>query len=164
MPVEIERKFLVTNNDWRNNAEGLTFCQGYLSRNPNCIVRVRTEGEKAFMTIKGPIQGLRRSEFEYSIPKEEAVAMLELCETPHIHKTRYRITYDNHVWEIDEFHGENEGLIIAEIELDDEQETFTLPSWVGKEVTEDRRYANSNLAIHPYKKGNWEIGVSHEWR
>lgn len=153
MPLEIERKFLVTSDAWRCNAEGKEYSQGYLSANIHATVRVRIEGEKGFITVKGPIKGLCRSEFEYSVPLNEAIEMQQLCETPLVTKTRYRIPHDGHIWEVDEFHGENEGLIIAEIELSDEKEIISLPEWLGEEVSSDRRYCNSRLAVTPFK--NW---------
>ncbi|MFI0348675.1 MAG: CYTH domain-containing protein [Chthoniobacterales bacterium] len=151
MSTEIERKFLVIGDAWRHNATGKAYCQGYLSRDVNATVRVRVEGNKACITVKGPIHGISRSEFEYSIPVADAIAMQELCKTPLISKTRYRIPYENHVWEVDEFHDENEGLVVAEVELDHENEQIEIPPWIGLEVSNDRRYCNSNLSINPYK-------------
>jgi CYTH domain-containing protein len=151
MGVEIERKFLVVGDDWRSLAEGIEYRQGYLSTVKERTVRVRTVGDRGFLTIKGITTGATRAEFEYEIPKLDADQMIdELCERPIIHKTRYRIPYQGHVWEVDEFHGDNEGLILAEIELDDEDETFELPPWIGEEVTGDPRYFNANLVAHPY--------------
>jgi adenylate cyclase len=151
MPVEIERKFLVKNDTWRSEAVGIDYCQGYLSRKPEAVVRVRIEGKNSFLTIKGRSQGISRPEFEYQIPIKEALELQQLCTTPLVKKTRYLIPYDGMIWEVDEFMGENEGLIIAEIELDHPEALITLPPWVGVEVSHDRRYCNSHLATHPFK-------------
>jgi CYTH domain-containing protein len=156
MGIEIERKFLVKNNTWRSEAVGIDYCQGYLSRKPEITVRVRTEGEKAFLTIKGPSEGISRPEFEYEIPFHEAQELQRLCTTPLIKKRRYRILHEGKIWEVDEFHGENEGLIVAEIELHHPQEPIALPSWAGEEVSHDPRYYNSNLAVHPFSKWKME--------
>lgn len=152
MPIEIERKYLVTNDTWRHNATGTSYCQGYLSKNRNSTVRVRTEGLHAFLTIKGPTHGISRLEFEYNIPFEEAQELQSLCTTPLVRKTRYHILHDEMTWEVDEFHGDNQGLIIAEIELHHPDALFTLPPWVGKEISHESRYCNSNLSIHPFSK------------
>jgi CYTH domain-containing protein len=151
MGKEIERKFLLKNNDWRTGATGTVFCQGYLSTVKERTVRVRIAGDQAFLTIKGLPQGIARSEFEYEIPLVDAKTMLdELCERPFIEKTRYRIEHAGLVWEVDEFSGANTGLIIAEVELDDAHQTVDLPAWIGAEVSGDPRYSNSNLVKHPY--------------
>jgi CYTH domain-containing protein len=155
MPLEIERKFLVLNNDWKRNATGINYSQGYLSSYPGITIRARTQGGKAFLTIKGRSQGISRSEFEYEIPLQEALELQSLSITPLIKKTRYQVSYKKKIWEVDEFHGDNEGLVIAEIELDDPKEFIILPPWVGEEVSCDPRYFNSNLALHPFKK--WDI-------
>ncbi|MFZ4115812.1 MAG: CYTH domain-containing protein [Chthoniobacterales bacterium] len=155
MGIEIERKFLVKNDTWRSEAVGIDYCQGYLSQKPEATVRVRTEGEKAFLTIKGRSEGISRPEFEYEIPPQEARELQRLCITPLVQKTRYHIPYEGIIWEVDEFHGENEGLIIAEIELDHPEERIPLPPWIGEEVSHDPRYYNSNLAVHPFTK--WKI-------
>ena len=115
-------------------------------------VRVRTIEQKAFLTIKGISTGAKRAEFEYEIPLADALALLELCEKPIISKHRYKLDFEGMIWEIDEFHGENEGLIVAEIELESETQTFVLPNFIGKEVTGDTRYFNSNLIKHPFSK------------
>lgn len=155
MSLEIERKFLVISDEWRESAdEGITFCQGYLSRTPEATVRVRMEGDNSFLTIKGPLKGIVRSEFEYPIPLEDVEKLLGLCTTPLVIKKRYRIRYKKMLWEVDEFHGENEGLILAEIELPTPETAIALPPWVGKEVSGEMRYYNSNLATHPFKR--WE--------
>ncbi|HLB33410.1 MAG: adenylate cyclase [Verrucomicrobia bacterium RIFCSPHIGHO2_12_FULL_41_10] len=152
MGIEIERKFLVKNDAWRPGAVGTPYCQGYLSRNPESTVRIRTEGSKAFLTIKGKPQGISRSEFEYQIPFKDAQELQHLCTTPLVVKTRYRIPYEGATWEVDEFHGENEDLIIAEIEIEHPDAPIKVPPWVGQEVSDDPRYCNSNLAVHPFKK------------
>ncbi len=150
MPVEIERKFLVVGNDWRRQARGERFCQGYLARADGVTVRVRRAGDTAFIAIKGPSNGLARQEFEYHIPLEDADSMLQhLCERPLIEKTRYEVLHAGHIWHIDEFHGRNAGLVIAEVELDSPMETIELPAWIGAEVTDDERYRNSRLVDQP---------------
>jgi len=155
MAKEIERKFLVKGDAWRKLATGTHYRQGYLSTVKERTVRVRTIADKGFLTIKGISVGATRSEYEYDIPVADANAMLDhLCERPLIEKVRYKINYDNHTWEVDEFEGENQGLIVAEIELRDENEAFTIPQWIGEEVTGDPRYFNSNLIKNPYK--NWK--------
>ena len=154
MAKEIERKFLVIGNSWKEKAKGVFYCQGYLNSTKERVVRVRTIGEKAFLTIKGVTIGASRLEYEYEIPVKEANEMLkELCEKPVIEKHRYTLEYEGHNWEIDEFHGENEGLIIAEVELESEDEELKLPGWVDKEVTSDPKYYNANLITQPFK--NW---------
>ena len=154
MPVEIERKFLVKNDAWRGLAQGIPFRQGYLQTSP-CTVRVRTEGGRGVLTVKGRTRGFSRDEFEYEIPFEDADRMLDtLAQPPLIRTCRYRIPYKGFVWEVDEFFGDNEGLIVAEIELADEAQSFEKPDWIGEEVTGDRRYANSSLASRPFRR--WE--------
>lgn len=152
MAHEVERKFLVTRTDWKTGAVGVHVRQGYLSLLKERTVRVRTGGERATLTIKGLTVGVSRLEFEYDIPLPDANAMLdELCERPLIEKTRYRIASGRHTWEIDEFHGENEGLTIAEIELSSAVEPFDRPAWLGPEVSHDPRYFNVNLVQRPYR-------------
>lgn len=152
MATEIERKFLLANEQWRVGATGRRYRQGYLSTEKSRVVRVRTIDRDAFLTIKGATQGVSRLEFEYPIPFEDAEVMLEqLCERPIIDKTRYRIPHGAHVWEVDEFHGVNAGLVVAEIELASEDETFERPEWLGEEVSADPRYFNANLIAHPYR-------------
>lgn len=153
MAVEIERKFLVK-GDFRNQVkESVHIVQGYLSDNKNRTVRVRIRDDKGYMTVKGPTNGVSRFEWEKEIPKAEAAALLSLCPAV-IDKTRHIVEYCGHKFEVDEFHGDNEGLIVAEIELKDEAETFEKPSWLGEEVSYDRRYYNSQLLVNPYKR--WE--------
>ena len=151
MAREIERKFLTKGSAWRR-AGGMRLCQGYLSSAKGRTVRVRTVGDKAYLTIKGMAVGATRPEFEYEIPYQDAKELLNLCEVPLIEKDRYRLEEGGVVWEIDEFLGENRGLIVAEVELESEDQPFTKPDWVGEEVTGDPRYFNSNLIKKPYTK------------
>lgn len=158
MGIEIERKFLVKSSEWRMGATGTTYCQGYLSRSPEATVRVRIEGDDSFLTIKGPLKGIRRPEYEYPIPFKDAEELIRLCVSPLVIKTRYKIFYKKQLWEVDEFHGENDGLIMAEIELTDPDELIKLPPWIGEEVSSDTRYYNSNLATHPFTR--WHLETS----
>lgn len=152
MGKEIERKFLVKNETYKKLCSGKLYKQGYLNSNPDRTVRIRIVDNKGFITIKDKGSNLSRSEFEYEIPYMEAEEILDnICEKPIIEKTRYFYNYMGHLWEIDEFHGENEGLVIAEIELSNEGESFTFPDWIGEEVTYDSRYFNSCLITNPYK-------------
>lgn len=153
MGTEIERKFLVEGTDWKS-IEPVYYCQGYLNRDKERTVRVRVAGTKGVLTIKGANEGATRQEFEYEVPLDDAKQMLELCEKPLIEKNRRIIEFGAMNWEVDEFLGENAGLVVAEIELDSESQEFAIPEWVGKEVTEDPRYFNSRLSIHPFSK--WE--------
>ena len=152
MGKEIERKFLVKGVAWRN-AKGTMVRQGYLNSAKERNVRVRTMGDKAYLTVKGIAIGASRLEFEYEIPYKDAAALLEICEKPLIEKRRYRVREGGFVWEVDEFFGENKGLIVAELELESEDQAFHKPDWVGEEVTGDPRYFNSNLIKNPYT--NW---------
>ena len=153
MGVEIERKFLVNGDAWKVPGAGTVLRQGYLSSNPDRTVRVRIEGNGAVLTIKGRTVGASRGEWEYPIPLSEAQTLLDgLCEQPLIEKTRYRIQHGGLIWEVDEFMGENAGLVVAEVELDSETQEFAKPDWVGEEVTQDARYFNANLIHHPYAK------------
>jgi len=150
---EIERKFLVRDDSWREGAVGVTVLQGYLTTARECTVRVRVAGGRAWLTVKGPARGLTRPEFEYGIPVEDAEAMLkELSVAPPVEKTRYRVPFGGLVWEVDVFHGANEGLVLAEVELEHEEQEPPLPPWVGEEVTHDPRYLNASLARHPYTR------------
>lgn len=152
MALEIERKFLIDLENIPILENGIKIKQGYLSANKNGVVRVRTKDEKAYLTIKSSNIGISRLEFEYEIPFEEANEILEkLCEKPIIDKTRYLIRNDKHIWEIDVFYGDNEGLILAEVELSSENEELNIPFWVKEEVSSDDRYFNSNLLKYPYK-------------
>ena len=155
--IEIERKFLVNSNDFKTEAFNQNrIAQGYLSSVPGRTVRVRIKGNKGFLTIKGASNesGLSRFEWEKEIPLDEATELLKLCEEGIIDKTRFEVKMGKHILEIDEFYGENEGLVMAEIELNSETETFEKPSWLGKEVTNDKRYYNSYLSKKPFK--NWK--------
>jgi len=152
MALEIEKKFLVTEDVWRNE-QGTMYRQGYLNSEKRRNVRVRTIEDKGYLTVKGMARGAVRVEYEYDIPKAEAEAMLnDLCEKPLIEKRRYKIKCKEHVWEVDEFFGENKGLILAEVELESEDEKLIIPEWIGEEVTGDPKYFNSNLIHHPYNK------------
>ncbi|NQU56936.1 MAG: CYTH domain-containing protein [Rhodospirillales bacterium] len=151
MAKEIERKFLVAGDAWRQMAEGTTYRQGYLSTVKERTVRVRTIDDQGFLTIKGITIGATRAEYEYEIPAADANEMLDdLCEQPIIEKKRYKVPLDGFVWEIDEFGGVNDGLIVAEIELESEEQTFNKPAWIGEEVSGDPRYFNSNLIANPF--------------
>lgn len=155
MGKEIEKKFLIVSDDWRSLGTGEPYCQGYLNAETGRTVRVRTINDRGILTIKGPSVGAARLEYEYDIPIEEAREMLnELCHKPLIEKTRYKVPFAGFTWEIDEFTGENEGLIFSEIELEYEGQQFEIPPWVGKEVTDDGRYYNANLINNPYS--NWK--------
>ncbi len=154
MSIEIERKFLVIGDHWKQSAQGILYRQGYLSIDKDRTVRVRIAGDRGCMTVKGPTVGIARAEFEYEIPVGDANEMLDaLCLKPLIEKVRYTLVYRTIRWEIDEFLGENRGLVIAEVELSDPEQQIDLPDWVGMDVSEDRRYFNSSLVSHPYR--NW---------
>jgi adenylate cyclase len=151
--LEIERKFLVRDARWKKLGQGVLLRQGYLSSQPDRIVRVRIEGGAAMLTIKGRTVGATRAEWEYPIPMKDAHAFLsDLCEKPIIEKMRYRIRHDGMVWEVDEFMGDNAGLVVAEIELEAEDQQFSRPDWVAEEVTHDARYFNANLLRRPYSR------------
>jgi CYTH domain-containing protein len=153
MGQEIERKFLLKSEAWRAGASGTQYRQGYLSSVKERTVRIRTVGDKAFLTIKGVTVGATRAEFEYPIPFDDCNAMLDtLAEKPLIEKKRYKIRCGDLTWEIDEFSGDNKGLIVAEVELQSEGQVFEKPDWVGEEVSGDPRYFNSNLIKHPFAK------------
>lgn len=163
MAIEIERKFLVKNDSWREGAQGQKYMQGYMSRGKVATVRVRITEQGAFLTIKGKptVQeetiSAAKLEFEYPIPVADAKEMLNLlCEGPIIEKTRYCIEQNGLTWEVDQFYGENSGLIMAEVELESEDQEITLPSWIGREVTSDTRYYNASLAEKPYSQ--WKDG------
>jgi adenylate cyclase len=158
MGKEIEKKFLVRDDHWRGLAPGVLYRQGYLNKEKGRTVRVRTVGDQGFLTIKGPSIGGARPEYEYPIPLDDAVEILEhLCLKPLIEKTRTKIPYQGFIWEIDEFKGKNQGLILAEIELTVVEETFAIPPWIGTEVTGDSRYYNANLVHHPYSAWKHEV-------
>lgn len=153
MALEIERKFLVCSEGWRATEGGVAqrFTQGYLNRDKQRTVRVRVAGEQGWLTIKGVSTGATRQEFEYPVPLADARALLMLCDGPLIDKTRHTLTHAGQVWEVDEFHGDNDGLVVAEIELTREDQSFEKPDWLGDEVTHDPRYFNSALIAHPYR-------------
>lgn len=153
MGVEIERKFLVKGNRWRELAPGTLYRQGYLANSAERTVRVRIAGNQGYITIKGQTEGIARSEFEYSIPVEDAAQLLDhLCDRPLIEKYRHKIAIDDVIWEVDEFLGENQGLIIAEVELQDANQAIALPDWIGQEVSDDPRYYNASLTKHPFTR------------
>jgi adenylate cyclase len=155
MGIEIEKKFLLKGTEYKELATGTAYRQGYLSSMKERTVRVRTIDDKGFLTVKGISVGAVRREYEYEIPAEDARALLdELCEKPIIEKNRYKVEYQGFTWEIDEFFGENEGLVVAEIELESEEQLFEKPAWIGEEVTGDSRYFNSNLIKNPFS--NWK--------
>jgi adenylate cyclase len=156
MNKEIERKFLVRSDHWQALAgEGLFCEQGYLASSADGVtVRVRRMGGRGFLTIKGPTEGISRTEMEYEIPEADAEAMIKnLCGGRMISKTRALINFGGFIWEIDVFAGANEGLVLAEIELESEDQSFETPDWLGEEVSHDARYFNSSLAKNPYR--NW---------
>jgi CYTH domain-containing protein len=160
MPVEIERKFLVKDDAWRDGGPGQRFCQGYLSQSGGVTVRVRRAGPRAFLTIKGRGNGLVRPEFEYPIPVEEAEELLHsLCQRPLIEKTRHEVPHAGRVWHVDEFGGRNAGLVLAEIELEHPSAEVALPPWVGAEVTTDPRYRNSELVNRPMQARDRDRGA-----
>ena len=151
MGIEIERKFLVEGDAWRVGASPSRIVQGFLSRDPERIVRVRLRDGEAFLTIKGKGSGLARVEVEVAIPAEEARQLLPLCLPPLIEKTRHLVTWAGHLWEIDEFYGDNAGLVVAEVELATEDEIFERPPWLGQEVSEDFRYSNAAISERPWR-------------
>ncbi len=151
MPKEIERKFLLKNDSWRNDVLSENkIIQGYLNSDKNRTVRVRVTNEKGYLTIKSKSTGSVRSEFEYEIPVNEATELIKLCDTPILSKTRHLVHHADHIWEVDVFEQENKGLEVAEIELNSEDESFEIPDWIGEEVTQDSRYFNSQLVSLPY--------------
>ena len=153
MGKEIERKFLIEGDAWRSLARGIKYRQGYLNSVKERVVRVRTIDDKGFLTVKGITTGATRMEFEYEIPVADANAMLdELCERHLIEKKRYKIEFRGFIWEVDEFFGENQGLIVAEVELESEDQRYEKPEWIGDELTGDPKYFNSNLVQNPYLK------------
>ena len=156
MGIEIERKFLVKQEIWTQleKPDGEFYRQGYLLTDPTKTIRVRQTSEKGFLTIKGISVGASRSEFEYEIPHEEAKDLLDQFSVSELSKIRHEILFENKLWEVDEFLGENEGLMVAEIELQSEDETFSTPNWIDEEVTGEEKYYNSNLTLLPFK--NWK--------
>jgi adenylate cyclase len=153
MGTEIERKFLVVGEAWRELGTGTSYRQGYIVSDQVRTVRVRVAGDRGYLTLKGPTTGLSRAEFEYEIPLADADDMLRLfCVSPLVEKVRYRIPLGDLVWDVDEFCGANAGLVLAEVELQDEHQTVVLPDWIGQEVSGDPRYFNAYLAQHPYSQ------------
>lgn len=150
MGREIERKYLVAGDAYKTLGNGTLIRQGYLNSATERVVRVRTTGDKASLTIKGPNLGATRAEFEYEIPLADALQLFELCEQPLIEKTRTLVPANGLIWEVDEFHGVNQGLTVVECELESEDQVVTPPAWVGQEVTGDPRYFNSNLVARPF--------------
>ncbi len=155
MAIEIEHKFLLANEDWRQHIQkSVKYKQGYLSSQPTSSIRVRISDKHAWLNIKSATIGTERLEFEYEIPLSDADEIITiLCSKPLIEKIRHFVPNDHNIWEIDEFEGDNQGLIVAEIELSKAGQIFTKPHWLGAEVTQDLRYYNNNLAVNPYK--NW---------
>jgi adenylate cyclase len=154
MAIEIERKFLVVGDAWRT-AAAVYYCQGYLNRSKERTVRIRIAGERGYLTIKGATTGASRAEFEYEIPLADAQQLLVLCDGPLIEKYRRDIHHEGMLWEVDEFLGDNKGLVVAEIELESESQAFAKPDWVGEEVTSDTRYYNSNLSLSSFS--SWKL-------
>lgn len=153
MGIETERKFLVNKTKWAavHKVHGQTIRQKYIQTDKDKTIRIREKGNKGYITIKGKKKGISRAEFEYEIPLKDAIAMMDTFTGGMISKIRFNVKHAGKLWEVDEFHGDNDGLIVAEIELQSEDEVFDLPDWVAKEVTHDPRYYNSNLTIRPYK-------------
>jgi len=151
--VEIERKFLIKNKNWKPSGTGTIIIQGYLSVEPERVVRIRIANDRAFLTIKGKPKGIVRTELEYEIPKNEAEVMLNMCLDFPVEKTRFIEKIGNLNWEIDVFEGVNKGLVLAEVELKDENQKVDLPEWIGEEVSHDKRYFNSWLSTNPFS--NW---------
>ncbi|RLD09795.1 MAG: adenylate cyclase [Chlamydiae bacterium] len=154
MPKEIEKKFLVVNDQWKNYViRKLSLTQSYISKSNDCVVRVRNSGKKAWLTVKGKQTGFTRSEFEYEIPVDHAEKMMnEFSAANQIVKKRFFLKYQRADWIIDVYENNNDGLIIAELELNNENQSFDLPPWIGKDVTMDFKYTNSSLAVHPFNK------------
>lgn len=153
MGREIERKFLVRSDDWKSGVTAVrSLRQGYLAIDEGNNVRVRTDGQRAWLTIKGRGEGITRPEFEYEIPIADADQLLALCRGRVVEKVRHLLPAGEYFWEIDEFTGENSGLVVAEIELPDEATSVPHPAWLGQEVTTDPRYLNANLAVHPFRR------------
>ena len=152
MPTEIELKYLVNQELWKQiiPEKSVEIKQAYLLTDPNKTIRIRTKGDTGFITIKGKSIGASRPEFEYEIPLSDAIELINGFSSNIIEKTRHYVTYERKLWEVDEFKGLNAGLILAEIELSDENEEYSVPDWVGENVTVDQKYANSNLSIKPF--------------
>ena len=156
MAYEIERKFLVTDPSWRAEVfDSVLMFQGYIHSDPQNAVRIRTAGERAWLTVKSALTHLKRAEYEYEVPLADAIEMLNLCPRPPLEKVRHSLTHAGRHWVIDEYRGENSGLVVTEIELDSEDEDFERPAWVGEEVSEDPRYLSVCLYERPYN--SWRI-------
>ena len=162
MPLEIERKFLVDTRKWNPTVGGTRLVQAYLSIDPNPTVRIRIAGEKAFLTIKGRSKTISRPEFEYEIPVNEAQEMMKLAISSSVEKIRHKIIHAGFLWEVDVFSGKNEGLVIAELELESEDQAFPQPDWLLTEVSGDRRYYNSYLSEHPFREWTDQDGLIFE--
>ena len=155
MAIEIERKFLVKEIPFAMAKKSLKINQGYILNEKSKVIRVREKGDDYFLTIKGNNIGISRLEYDFPISKDDAEELIiHFCKTTLIEKTRHYVEHKGHTWEVDEFHGTNDGLIVAEIELESEDEKFEIPNWIGQEVTQVERYYNMNLAVHPYT--SWE--------
>jgi adenylate cyclase len=157
MGTEIERKFLLKSDAWRSQSVGKLYRQGYVFKSTGVTVRVRAVGNQGYLTLKGKAENYARPEFEYEIPIDDAQAMLDLwCHPRIVEKIRYRVPFGDLVWEVDEFQGFNQGLVVAEVELSSSDQVFALPNWVGQEVSEQDRYYNSSLAVYPYTQWTTE--------
>ena len=155
MAREIERKFLVKGDEWRKDVQGIYYLQGYLATGSGCTVRVRVSNQTALLTIKGSVSKLTRREYEYQIPVSDGDELLNhICLKPIIKKTRYVVEYGGVVWEVDEFDGDNKGLVIAEVEMNSENQQIQIPNWVGMEVSGNPKFYNANLVKHPFS--HWE--------
>jgi len=154
MGNEIERKFLVDHEKWRRvkKGKGTHYRQGYLINDEKRTFRVRVTDKQAYITLKGSTTGISRKEYEYKIPVEDGIELLDAFAESEVRKTRYKVKFAGNLWEVDEFSGDNEGLIMAEIELEHEDEEFEKPDWLVREVSDDDRYYNSNLSVHPFKR------------
>ena len=152
MPLEIERKFLIVSDVYKTNSKSVDISQAYLSIDEKMAIRVRIEGIQASINIKSKKSERVNHEFEYIIPMDEAISLIKMSPYPIIEKTRHVVEYEGNAWEVDKFHADNDGLTVAEIELDNENEEFGMPPWLGEEVTADYRYLNSNLVVNPFSK------------
>lgn len=157
MAVEIERKFLVDQNKWSPNNKGTRMIQAYLGLAPHPTVRIRLAGEKAFLTIKGRSNSIARPEFEYEVPVEDATELFKMAISFPVEKTRYEVMHEGFLWEVDVFSGKNSGLVLAEIELESENQEFPYPDWILKEVSNDMRYYNSYLSGRPFQEWKDEM-------
>ncbi len=158
LPVEIERKFLVRGEGWRPGFRAVTMRQGYLAQSPEAVVRVRLADGEGTLTIKARARGITAPEFEYPIPHSHAQSLLALCEGSIIEKIRHHVDHQGHEWHVDVFSGANTGLVLAEIELETEQEPFALPDWLGIEVTDDLRFKNARLCLEPFRD-DWALSL-----